>query len=336
MDTEKKDNEQRLVMSSYVKYLRLIVLSYIGRFWVALILVAGLAYAASAIVDLDLDFSKLEILSAPYLLAAVVLHILFWITLSYGWRQILGLHHHDRPSFSECFIQVSIVNIGKYMPGKVWGMLARGKYLNDKNFGLDNIVRSTYIEQLTFIHAAIILSALLFAALKPSPVSIAITLALLPSIYLFVRYQDSLLILLSRIAGKALGSQQFNTSSIVGYREYSVLLLIYGLIWLLSGMVFSCLSFAFLNMEGTLALVVLLVFVNTVSILSGFLAFFSPGGLGVREVVGASMLSTAMPLGDAVILVTLYRVWLIAADLIGGGIAVYASRPLSRTRQSQP
>jgi uncharacterized membrane protein YbhN (UPF0104 family) len=143
------------------------------------------------------------------------------------------------------------------------------------------------------------------------------------------------LILLSRIAGKALGSRQFNTSAIVSYREYSVLLLIYCLIWLLSGIVFSCLSFAFLNMEGAPTLVVLLVFVNTVSILSGFLAFFSPGGLGVREVVGASMLSTAMPLGDAVILVTLYRVWLIATDLIGGGIAVYASRLSGRTSQSQ-
>ena len=323
-------------MSSYFKDLRLIAVSYIGRFWVALILVAGLAYAANAIVGIELDISKLEIRSAPYLLAAVIIHVLFWITLSYGWRRILGLHHHDRPSFLECFIQVSIVNIGKYMPGKVWGMLARGKYLNDKNFGVDNIVRSTYIEQLTFIHAAIILSALLFAALKPSPVSIALALALLPSIYLFVRYQGSLLILLSRIAGKALGSRQINTSSIVSYREYSVLLLIYCLIWLLSGMVFSFLSFAFLNMEGALALVVLLIFVNTVSILSGFLAFFSPGGLGVREVIGASMLSTAMTLGDAVILVTLYRAWLIAADIISGGVAVYASRLLSRTRQSQP
>jgi len=314
----------------------MMALSSIGRFWVVLILVTGLAYAANAIVGIELDISKLEIRSAPYLLAAVVLHILFWITLSYVWRRIIGLHHHDRPSFLECFIQVSIVNIGKYMPGKVWGMLARGKYLNDINVDVDNIVRSTYIEQFTFIHAAIILSALLFTVLKPSPVSIAITLALLPSIYLFVRYQDSLLILLSRIAGKALGSRQFNTSSIVGYREYGVLLLIYCLIWLLSGIVFSCLSFAFLNMEGALALVVLLIFVNIVSILSGFLAFFSPGGLGVREAVGASMLSTAMPLGDAVILVTLYRAWLIAADLIGGGIAVYASRLSSRASQLQP
>jgi uncharacterized membrane protein YbhN (UPF0104 family) len=56
---------------------------------------------------------------------------------------------------------------------------------------------------------------------------------------------------------------------------------------------------------------------NAASYLAGYLAFFTPAGLGVREVVLTEALQQAQALDQLVWLSLLSRIWLVASQLTG-------------------
>ena len=60
----------------------------------------------------------------------------------------------------------------------------------------------------------------------------------------------------------------------------------------------------------------------TAGYLAGYLAIFAPGGGGVREGVGAAFLSTIVTLEEAVLLMLLFRVWVVLAELSAGGVVL--------------
>jgi hypothetical protein len=74
------------------------------------------------------------------------------------------------------------------------------------------------------------------------------------------------------------------------------------------------------------------VIANTVGITIGFFAVFAPAGIGVREGMTAWMLSTYMPLADAVILTVLFRLWLLAVDALFVVIVMGAESKTLRCR----
>jgi uncharacterized membrane protein YbhN (UPF0104 family) len=45
---------------------------------------------------------------------------------------------------------------------------------------------------------------------------------------------------------------------------------------------------------------------------------FAPGGVGVREGVGAALLANIMSLEDAVLLMLMFRLWVVVMELIAG------------------
>jgi uncharacterized membrane protein YbhN (UPF0104 family) len=69
---------------------------------------------------------------------------------------------------------------------------------------------------------------------------------------------------------------------------------------------------------------VLLVGVNAIAMIAGFLALFSPGGIGIREGVMVALLTPSLGLSQAMILSITMRLVMVAADLlIGIGAVVF-------------
>ncbi|HEX5724565.1 MAG TPA: lysylphosphatidylglycerol synthase domain-containing protein [Longimicrobiaceae bacterium] len=66
--------------------------------------------------------------------------------------------------------------------------------------------------------------------------------------------------------------------------------------------------------------------VNALSFLAGYVAFVTPGGLGVREVTMKALLDPYVPGGVAAVLAVASRLWTVAAELIGGALAVIGAR----------
>jgi len=66
------------------------------------------------------------------------------------------------------------------------------------------------------------------------------------------------------------------------------------------------------------SVIIRLIVANTIGISIGFFAVFSPGGLGIREAITSSLLTTQMNLEQAILLCLLFRLWIVAFELLSG------------------
>lgn len=108
-------------------------------------------------------------------------------------------------------------------------------------------------------------------------------------------------------------------SSLVDQRAATLLLVVYALVWLTGGLILFFLIRAIYPVEWNALPLVVESWV--VSGLVAYLAFFSPAGLGVREVALAYLLALAIPLPVAIIAGVLARLWLMVNELLWAVVA---------------
>lgn len=108
-------------------------------------------------------------------------------------------------------------------------------------------------------------------------------------------------------------------ASLVDQRAAALLLVVYALVWLTGGLILFFLIRTIYPVEWNALPLVIESWV--VSGLVAYLAFFSPAGLGVREVALAYLLAPAIPLPVAVIAGVLARLWLMVNELLWAVVA---------------
>lgn len=115
----------------------------------------------------------------------------------------------------------------------------------------------------------------------------------------------------------------------IGLREFVFYFSLYLLVWGSFGLGFF---FVVRSLVGVpFSLVPEMAAIFTISYLAGFLAIFTPNGLGVRESLLTVLLSAYMPMPVAIITAAVARVWLTVAELLCIGLA-YGSPKSTRTR----
>jgi glycosyltransferase 2 family protein len=75
--------------------------------------------------------------------------------------------------------------------------------------------------------------------------------------------------------------------------------------------------------------------VNALSFVAGYLSLL-PGGIGLREVAMTELLRGYLPGGVAAVVALLARLWTIAAELAGAGLAVLLARRAGMAREAPP
>ena len=100
----------------------------------------------------------------------------------------------------------------------------------------------------------------------------------------------------------------------------------YAFQWLFLAGAFTFVCTSIISVELSPENVAVFVLSLTAGFLAGFLALFAPGGVGVREGVGAAILASVVSLEEALLLMLLFRVWVVAAELIAGAMVFYAGK----------
>lgn len=272
--------------------------------------------------------------SAQSLGILILFQLAFWGVLTLSWKQVLSATGINRTPIFTCFWHQMLLLLGKYIPGKVWGMLVRGNQMMRAESQLANVAAATYLEQILSIHSGAIIASLLMPALFPELWATAIVAAAILSIPVGAHLCSASVRLMHYIARKF--GQTAQPSVIhVSIRRYAALLIGYGTLWVISGSVLLTLAVVFLDQHLTPMLAATLLLANVAGIMAGFLALFAPGGIGVREGVMVGMMLSVLPLDQAVELALVSRLWQVATDLAGGVLGYwlgrngnYASRPL--------
>lgn len=249
----------------------------------------------------------------------IILTYLAWVEI---WRKLLKRSGHIL-NFKKMFKIWFLANLGKYLPGKVWAFLGM-LYLLEK----EGVAKSKGLSVAILAQALSVLSGLLVALLflrysyyqrffAQSPGVTVVILLVLVGIAVLVFYPK----LLEGIINLALRILKKETI-ILNLKAKNILfiLLLYCGSWFLSGFVFWVFIKSITPVSLGIYLSLTGAFAGSFSL--GFLAFFAPGGIGVREGILVVLLSNFFPTPVAILISLLSRVWITLAEVLCSMLAL--------------
>ncbi|MDH3213135.1 MAG: flippase-like domain-containing protein [Myxococcales bacterium] len=265
-------------------------------------------------LDAAFDLSPARLVIVP------IAQLAFWGLTSQLWRGIVMRLAACELTLAESFAQLSLVNLGKYLPGKIWGVVARGAAMQQRHgITTEQVLLATYLEQFFIIGSAIVLSAGLGAVLVDSRWAPAVAAFAIATAVLGAYFNAPVLELLSRIHGRLSRSEPRHRSRQSMPRGiYARYLLGYLAVWVSLGLAYWGLYYSFFSAQVSLREMAGVIVATAASISIGFFALFAPGGIGVREAVSSVVLSRFIPLEEAIFLSVLFRLWTVAVELLTG------------------
>ena len=287
-----------------------------------------MSYAIHYISQKELHLKTITDVPASFLIILFILQCIMWLLISFTWMNINRNQTGIKIPFLDCFSYMALVGLGKYIPGKIWGIVARSADMYEKHgVGKAQSLEATYVEQFFFLYIGITMGVAIFLTQSyETPYLLGALSGVLLVLLSSPAYNMSLHIvtkIYSKITGKkpTLGAENQLAGRIS--RLYSIKVSLYFfLIWVISGTVLYFLYISLFESTSSVHLYLAVLAANTLSVTIGFFAFFAPGGVGVREGVSSAILSAYMLPGEAITLVLIFRVWVIIAELVAGAIAL--------------
>ncbi len=259
--------------------------------------------------------------------AGYALLIAAWRLLLARWNSPLGVRSATRIWF--------VSSLGKYVPGKVWAIGAMAILARDAGASPLAATGSAIIMQLVNIAAGFAVVAMAGAGelLATNPVLRGAAWVTLAATVIGLAFGPQLLVWAVTTATRLVRRPPVDMPLI----SRGTLVLVFAAnvaAWVAYGIGFGLFWRALLGSGGGISMAVLAVY--TASYLVGFLTFFAPGGIGVREAVLAGLLISlrlATP-AEAALLAAGSRVWLTVVEVLPGlvflpGVSLRRGPPLS-------
>lgn len=202
--------------------------------------------------------------------------------------------------------------IGKYIPGKIWMYIGRGSFYYKLEDGKFKYTSCVILEAVFNLLSAVVVAVLSFTMISISQlehiVFIAITVMIALLIAIHPKIMNIFIILLNKIP-----RINFPILSIT-YTEVLLLLLF----WIAST-IFGGGGLYFLSLgtgiEVSSQLILYFAAVHALASFIGLVAFFSPGGIGVRESIYIVLLEKHISSVDATLTSIFSRIWITVIEL---------------------
>lgn len=251
-------------------------------------------------------------LDLPRLLASVAVHVLVYSGMVLLWRHVL-VRMGGRLSAVDAHRVWYLSNLGRYVPGKVMQLAGLAYMVRAKGMSALLGIGSALVAQAFVLGTAALVAALALPEaanggrlhVAGAVAATAILLTLLTPLF------EWTLGLALRATGR--GSRTPH----VPWTERVALAAGYTGLWLAMGFAFWLFLTSVTRVEPDA--VWALIGIHAAGYVAGYLAFFVPGGLGVREGVYALLLALYIPPGVAVAAAILVRVWSTLAELLVAG-----------------
>jgi uncharacterized membrane protein YbhN (UPF0104 family) len=242
-----------------------------------------------------------------------LLQTVFLFVAAEIWRRVVDLSTGTRITLWSSYLQIAMVTVGKYVPGKVWGFVARAGDMYGQQIPMHLSVLSSVVEQMLVITGALLVA--IIAALVALPDDRPVIMLAGVSLFVAAIVACSRIPVITRWLLRRRKIEDIpETISEFHIRGVVRFSLAYGMLWVLSGLIFSAIYFSLFDVPLNGQAVAALTLANTAGIVLGFFAFFVPGGIGVREAVAIFVLAGFVPVREALLAAVCYRAWMILID----------------------
>lgn len=240
---------------------------------------------------------------------------------AFVWSQVLrkiGARLNYTLSMAIWFVSL----LGRYLPGRVWGMVGR-IYLCEKEgvpkseSGISVILEQTYVLMTGIL---VFLLSLVFWKDRSNLGNITSIYFVFPAVLIFLHPRP-----LTAVLNPILKWMKRSPIAIrVSFRNLIKIFLFYLIYWAFFGASFLLFIDSIYHIEFSKIIIITGIF--AISFVLGFISIIVPAGLGVREGVLTYLLSSYMPMTMAIIVSLLSRVWIIVVELLGLSLILMVER----------
>ena len=217
---------------------------------------------------------------------------------------------HEHRTLSEALIDTGLISVGKYIPGKAMGILARGAF-KDGCFVLSKASIATSASEQVYSLSSGIILVIAFLSYQYFSFHVAWVLVLL---LVSISYLPMTINFLFK-------STSFeNYLPCIAPLKALSLSLGYIALWLVSSMPILTLISTAHQLELYQSLEIVTAF--TSSIIAGWIAIFSPGGIGIREAAFAMSAPEWLDWKEGFFWIMMHRTLCIFFDLVFGSLSI--------------
>jgi len=295
----------------------------------AAVLLICVCLAALVFVSSSNDISLAIILANPLLAPAVILQIIASGLFVTAWKVLLGVQSKAVFTFRECTAQIGVTLLGKYLPGKIWGLLGRSYLLTQRRLSGSDAMSLLITDQFITFYTGIMIGVVALLAYYSPALAVFTALLGMATVAATSKHYDRIigwLLAHGTTFIRKLAPKLEAGTLCIHQRQFMLSFLSYTLHWLSTAGVLCLLFYPAISADLWLNCS-LIVAAIPLAMMSGFLAIWAPGGIGVREAVIVGILALQLPLELAATIAITYRLICILIDLVIGGFAfIYYSR----------
>lgn len=247
---------------------------------------------------------------------ALLLAVGWWLAVM-AWRRYVMAYAGHALSWRVAMRQLGLLLVGKYVPGGVFGFLAR--LYDDPDLPRERLFWAGLAEQVTGVAMPIAFGGVLYlAARQESPIWLGLAVPLpalaVAGLWLLHRFSAALPWLRNHVEGsEAPAWRQLCVAAALQFIQQAVWAT---LIAVLVHVLFGTDGYAAVGIAGGFCL----------AVAAGMLAVFAPGGIGVREAALIGLASPWLGTAQAIFLSALLRILSSVMDVGAGVMAALSGR----------
>ena len=238
---------------------------------------------------------------------------------AYGWHLILGALGQHPPLRASVRVWI-LSSVTRYLPGGVWAYLSRAALAREAGVDLAAAGMSLYLE--TLLVAASSLAVGLPALMAAADIGFHPWLAAVFLVLLGFLMHPRLLRLSRRLPGRV--GRAFSVVPLPSLPKLIRIYIFYVVFWVLMGGVFFLFISSFHRLapaQGVQAASAL-----ALAFFIGFVVFFFPGGIGIREATLLLLLSPILPPEVSVLAAVGSRLWIMLGEGLSLGLILLIGR----------
>ncbi len=255
--------------------------------------------------------------SVPILALSTALLLFVYLLHGWLWRAIAvalsGTSLSIRPAMRIYFVS----SLGRYLPGKLWQIAGLAVLAQREGFSPVAATAASLFAQLAFLTTGTIFLASLLPTLLRGPGALAaIGLVVVGVAAFLIAATNTGKAIRHRLLSR-LGPRLAPAGALLDLMNTRTALLWWGwfaLSWVLLGTAFALFVTAFVPAQA--GQYRYFAGVAAASYLGGYIAFFAPAGLGVREGTMMILLATTLPASAALLIAVASRLWFTAGELL--------------------
>ncbi|TDI74472.1 MAG: hypothetical protein E2O82_03940 [Betaproteobacteria bacterium] len=276
----------------------------------------------------DLDISS--VIGNRLLPMAVLVQIVASFLFVLAWKILLSNQAGLNLGYLETTSHIGVTLLAKYIPGKIWGLVGRGYLLKAHNINFKTSANLLLLDQVLTFSSGLATSILFLSLLYLEIWTLSILFIVIFSLRMLLKMYKRITTLLLDLIHRAL-RQQFDEidqvqADIINPNAFYSVFCLYLIHWCATALALSLFIYPLIA-DNYLTCTLLIIAAIPAAMLSGFIALWAPGGIGVREVVIVAILSLQLPLEAATFIAIAYRLICVVIDLVIGSMSlIYFSR----------